>query len=229
MIRPSGQRQNVVAQPLDEGADTAGQVTRSAFGLPCQRQFSDKSDLRSRLTRAAELGLQLLAPRRGTLGEPRQRVGEAFAPADDVKDIAMARRVAPSGLLPGAQTLPGIGDGIIGFQPLLSDVEQMHTPGVGVAVVLRGQKIAIGRFGADTGQNRFSAMEKFIVQPRANAREVLRAVDHAGLLRGRKEHVVNSADADRPAQHVTHELENAEIRHISASATITWRSHLLVT
>jgi len=113
----SGQRQNVVAQPLDEGADTAGQVTRSAFGLPCQRQFSDKSDLRSRLTRAAELGLQLLAPRRGALGEPRQRVGEAFVLADDVKDIAMARRVAPSGLLPGAQTLPGIGNGIIGFSP----------------------------------------------------------------------------------------------------------------
>ena len=34
----SGQRQNVVAQPLDEGADTAGQITRSGFGLPCERQ-----------------------------------------------------------------------------------------------------------------------------------------------------------------------------------------------
>ena len=30
--------------------------------------------------------------------------------------------------------------------------------------------------------------------------------------RGRLKHVVNGADADRPAQHVTHELENAAIR-----------------
>jgi hypothetical protein len=88
----------------------------------------------------------------------------------------------------------------------------MHAPGVGVAVLLRGQEIAIGRLGADAGQNRLSAVEKLIVQPGANARQVLRAVDHAGLLRGRVEHVVDGADADRPAQHVTHEFDNAEIR-----------------
>ena len=76
----------------------------------------------------------------------------------------MARRVGPSGLLPGAQTLPGIGDRMIGLQPLLSDVEQMHTPGVGVTMILRGQKIAVSRRGTDASQNRLSALEKFIVQ-----------------------------------------------------------------
>src|SRR5208282_1597194 len=156
----SGQRQNVVAQPLGKGAETAGQLARSGFGLPCKRQFSDKRVLRSRLARAAELGLQLLAPRRGALGEPRQRVGEAFALADDVKDIAMARRVAPGGLLPGAQALPGIGDRVVGLQPLPGGVEQMYAPGVGVAVLLRDQEITVGRFGADAGQNRLSAVEK---------------------------------------------------------------------
>jgi hypothetical protein len=60
------------------------------------------------LAGAAELGLQLLAPRRDAFGDARQRVGEALALADDVEDIAMARRAAPGGLLPGAQSLPGI-------------------------------------------------------------------------------------------------------------------------
>ena len=50
--------------------------------------------------------------------------------ADDVKDIAMARRVAPGDLLPRAQAMPGIGDRIIGVQSLLGGVEQMHAPQV---------------------------------------------------------------------------------------------------
>jgi hypothetical protein len=86
-----------------------------------------------------------------------------------------AWRVTPGGLLPGAQALPGIGDRIVGLQPLLGSVEQMHTPGLGIAVLLRGQEVAIGRFGADAGQNRLSDVKKFIVQPCANARQVLRA------------------------------------------------------
>jgi hypothetical protein len=62
-------------------------------------------------------------------------------------------------------------------------------PPVGVAVFLRSQKLTISRLGADTGQNRHCAVEKFIVQPGANTRQILRAVDHDGLLRGRGEHV----------------------------------------
>ena len=89
--------------------------------------------------------------------------------ADDVKDIAVARRVAPSGLLPGTQTLPGIGDRMIGLQPLLSDVEQVHTLGVSVTMILRGQQIAVRRCGTDASQNRLSAVEKFIVQANCNA------------------------------------------------------------
>jgi hypothetical protein len=42
------------------------------------------------LAGAAELGLQLLAPRRDAFGDARQRVGEALALADDVENIAMA-------------------------------------------------------------------------------------------------------------------------------------------
>ncbi|MEA2736701.1 MAG: hypothetical protein QOH05_8, partial [Acetobacteraceae bacterium] len=92
-----------MAQPLDEGADTAAQFARPGFGLPCQRQFGDKRVLRGRLIHTVGLGLQVFTPRPGALGDARQRTGEAFALVDDVKDIAMPRRVTPGGLLPGAQ------------------------------------------------------------------------------------------------------------------------------
>ena len=130
--------------------------------------------VRTTLAGAADLGLQLLAPRRGALGEARQRVGEAFALALDVKHIAMARRVVPGGPLPGAQALPGIGNRVVRLQSLLGGVEQMHAPGVGVAMLRRSQEIAVGRRGIDAGQHRRRTLEDLVVQAHANARQVLR-------------------------------------------------------
>src|SRR3954447_8674598 len=83
------------------------------------------------LTGAVDPGLQRFAPRRGARGKARQRSGEALAPALDVEHVAVARRVAPGCLLPGAQAPPGIGDGVIRPQPMLGGVEQVHAPGVG--------------------------------------------------------------------------------------------------
>ena len=74
--RPS-QRQNVMAQPLSERSDVAGQSLRLGLGLP--RKFNGQFVVRTKPTRAVNLGLELLAPRPGTLGEARQCVGEAFA------------------------------------------------------------------------------------------------------------------------------------------------------
>src|SRR3954464_13339419 len=105
------------------------------------------------LTGAVDPGLQRVAPRCGTLGKARQRVGEALALALDVEHVAVARRVAPGRLLPGAQAPPGMGDGVVGPQPPLGDVEQVHAPGVGVATVLRGQEIAVRRCRIDAGQH----------------------------------------------------------------------------
>ena len=103
---------------------------------PLQRD--DKLAVRILLADAADPGLQRLAPRRGPLGEARQRVGETLAPALDVEHVAVARRVAPGRLLPGAQTPTGISDGLIGPQPLLGGFEQVHAPGIRVATLRAG-------------------------------------------------------------------------------------------
>jgi hypothetical protein len=147
-----------------------------------------------------------------SLGDARQRIGEAFALVDDVKDIAMARRVAPGGLLPGTQTPARhrrpYNRGSAPAGQRRTDARPRYR---GVTVVLRGQEIAIGRLGAEASQNRLSAVEELIVQPGSNARQVLRAVDHAGLLSGRVEHVVNGAD-DLPSMKLDTGLPKCGVR-----------------
>src|SRR3954447_2806860 len=111
--------------------------------MTSQLQPDDKLAVWIPLAGATDPGLQRLALRRGTLGKARQRVGEALAPALDVEHVAVARRVAPGRLLPGAQAPPRIGEGVIGPQPPLGGVEQVHAPGVGVTMLLRRQEIAV--------------------------------------------------------------------------------------
>jgi hypothetical protein len=62
---------------------------RLGLGLP--RKLNGQFVVRTKPTRAANLGLQLFAPRSGALGEARQRAGEAFVLTRDLKHIAMAR------------------------------------------------------------------------------------------------------------------------------------------
>jgi len=88
----------------------------------------------------------------------------------------------------------------------------VHAPGVGVATVLRGEKVAVGRCRIDAGQHGRGALEELVVQANANAGQVLALVDRARLPRGRLEHVVDAAQADGHAQQVTQELDDATIR-----------------
>jgi hypothetical protein len=119
----SGQRQNVMAQPLGEQSDVAGQTTGPRLGLPRKFQLDDKLAVRTRRADAVDPGLEFLTPRGGALGEARQRIGQAFTLVLDVKHIAMAGRVVPSGLLSGTQALSGVGDCVVRLQPLPGGVE----------------------------------------------------------------------------------------------------------
>ncbi len=122
------------------------------------------------LAGTADPGLQRPAPRRGSLGKALQRAGQALALALDVEHVTVARRVAPGRSLPGAQALPGIGDGVVGPQSLLGGVEQVHAPGVGITTPLCCQDVAIRRLGIDAGQHRCGALEELVVQAYPNAR-----------------------------------------------------------
>ena len=111
-VAKAGQGQTIVAQPVNERSDVASQPVRLGLGLPSKVSLSDKLVVWIALAGTADPGLQRLAPRRGPLGEVRQPVGQVLALALDVE------HVAPGSPLSGAQALPGIGDRVVGPQPL---------------------------------------------------------------------------------------------------------------
>ena len=94
-------------------------------------------------------------------------------------------------------------------------IQQMDPPGVGVAMRLRSQQIAVGRVGINAGQHGLSTVEDLIVQAHPNARQILLLVDGASLLRGQLKHIMDSADADGHAQQVAQELDNAATRTVA--------------
>lgn len=189
----TGQRQDVVGEPCGERSNVAGKRMRSCFGLQGEPNPVGKVRI---LTCFHGLGLQFFTSRLGPLGDAGQGVGQALALTLNVKHIAMTALVAPGGLLSGAQSLTCIGDRVVGIQTLLRSVEQMNAPEVGVAMFGCGKQIAVGRPGVDTGKHWLAALEYFVVQADTNCRQVLIAVDDAGLLRSRLMHVVNGAIAD---------------------------------
>jgi hypothetical protein len=165
----SGKSQNVMAQPLGERSDIMGQPGRPRLDLPREIQLNGRLAVQTTMAHAADPVRQLLASRPGTLGEARQRVGEAFVLMLDVEHIAMAWRVGPGGLLPGTQALPRIGDRIRRLQPLPAGVEEMHAPGISVAMLRRDQKVAVSRRGTDAGQHGHRTLEDLIGQANWNA------------------------------------------------------------
>jgi hypothetical protein len=147
----------------------------------------------------------------------RPNLCAALEPSDSwrrrhiISSDTYARCVAPGSPLSRTQTLLGIGDGILRTKPLPSGIQQMHAPGVSVAMRLRSQQIAIRRVGIDASQHGLSTMEDLIVQAHPNAGQVLLTVDDASLMRGRLKHIVDGADADGHTQQITQELANAAI------------------
>jgi hypothetical protein len=95
----------------------------------------------------------------------------------------------------------------------------------------RNQQIAVRRPGIDAGEHGRRSLEDFIVPAHTNARQVFAFIDDACLSRRRLKHVVNGAQADRYANRSRRNsmTPRYELRHIRGSATITWRSHALVT
>ena len=113
--------------------------------------------------------------------------------------------------MPGAKTRPPVSYRLVGIEALVTGIQQMDSPGVGTAVILGGEQIAVGRVGIDTGQDGLVALEDFVMQSNTNRRELLRAVDCTGALSGHLMQVVNAAFANRYSQNVTHEFHHAPV------------------
>ena len=170
------------------------------------RLLARKFELLGQVTRAIARGifvpscLQLLAARLVALSEASQRVGQALERVLDMEHIAMARRTGQGNLLAQTRALPRVGSRVVGAQSLRLGVQQMHPPGVAVAVRFTRQHVAIRRRSVHAGQYRLRALEDLVVQADPHGRQLDAGVDVARPAGRRFENPVNGADAYRPAQ-----------------------------
>ena len=63
-----------------------------------------------------------------------------------------------------------VGDGGIGIEALIDQLQQAHAPGVGVAMVLQAKQVAIGRRGIDAHEHRLTGLEDLVVGADARRR-----------------------------------------------------------
>ena len=142
-----------------------------------------------------------------------------------MEHIAMARRTGQGNLLAKPRALSCIGNRVVGHQSLRLGVQQMHTPGVAVAVRFTRQHVAIRRRGVHAGQYRLRALEDLVVRADPHGRQLDAGVDVARPAGRRFENPVNGAHAYRPAHHITHELDHTSVR--AATHQRQAKNHLL--
>ncbi|OXJ06570.1 hypothetical protein [Burkholderia sp. AU6039] len=229
--RRPGQREDVVAQPLGERTDIARQGLRPHFSFARPAQPPAVVPGAATPARPAHPRLELQALRARPHGQPLQGVGERLALALDMEHIAVAGCLTPGSPLPGAQALARIGNRVLGCEPLLLGIEQAHAPRVTIAVVLGGQQVTVGRIRIDAGQHRAITVEDLVMQAHANAREVLLPVDRPGLLRDSVQHLstLPTPTVTPSRSRINSTTPRYELRQISGSPTITWRSQVRVT
>ena len=101
------------------------------------------------------------------------------------------------------------------MQAALLQVEQMHAPGVCVAMVFKAQQVAITRQSIDTDEYRLTILENFVVGTDMDSAEILLAIDLACQVDRCPNDVV-----DRPQRDVVVE-KIAEKFDDSAQGTVT--------
>ena len=98
----------------------------------------------------------------------RLHIGHRLALLANVEHVTVTGLVAPGSDLARAQPRARVGHRVVGIEPLLGGVQQVHAPGVGVALLDALQQRAVGRGGIDAGEHRLVALEYLVVQARAN-------------------------------------------------------------
>ena len=99
-----------------------------------------------------------------------------------MEHIALAGDIRQGLSLTGAETAAGVGDGCLGIEALIHQLQQADAPGVGIAMLLQTQQIAIGRGGIDTHEHRLAGLENLVVgsDRGRRAKSTLRLIARAG-------------------------------------------------
>jgi hypothetical protein len=149
-------------------------------------------------------------------------VGTVFQSGDQLrhcheamKDIAAAGHLGHGQFLASTQAAAGIGDGGVGGKATLLQFQQAHAPGVGIAMALKAEQVAIGGSDIRAHQHGLVALENFVVGTDADVGQRLLAVVGPGLGHRLAKDVEHRADRHAIGEQVAHQF------HDAAQGTVT--------
>ena len=118
----------------------------------------------------------------------------------------MAWGVGQSRFLTGPQSLPRVGNRVVGIKSLRIGGEQMYRPRICIPMLGVRQKIAIGGSRIGASQHRHGTLEYFVMQANTNCGEILGTIDGARLPGRGLEPVMDRADADGDVEQIAQQL-----------------------
>src|SRR5262249_27123093 len=158
--------------------------------LPCQRRI---------LASATVLDTGLAAFQAAPVGDGL--VGAVLEVADQggrllqgMENVATTGNVGQRLRLTGPQPTGEIGDGTVGAEAPLLQLQQTHAPGSSVAVILGAEQVAVGRSDVGPDQHGAACLEDLVVGTDADTGEVLLVVDTERGSHGLMQDVMDSPD-----------------------------------
>jgi hypothetical protein len=132
-----------------------------------------------------------------------------------MKDIATAWDLGQGLLRPGAEPRAEIGEGRLGGETAVDQLEQAHAPGLGVAMVLLAQQVALGGRGVDADEDGATRLEDLVLGPDADPGQVLALVDRAGDGDGLRDEVVDGPHGEVGIEEVAQQFGDAAERAVA--------------
>ena len=111
--------------------------------------------------------------------------------------------------LAGTEPAAGVGDGGLGIEALVDQLQEAHAPGYGVAMVLQAEQVAIGRGGIDADEHWVDGLKDLVVGPDANGGQVVTSADGPSRFDGAVHDVVHGTQGDRIVEEVAKQLDHA--------------------
>ena len=173
-LRP-GHRQDVLAQPPGQHRHVLGQRDRLGLGLPRVAELLGQILL---LPALPPLGGGLLSLELGAgvdrlVGPVLQVTDQRPEFVQRMEDITAAGDPGQGLLMAGAEPRGEIGDGGLGGETPVDQLEEAHPPGVGVAMLFLAQQVAVGGRGVDADEDGATGLEDLVIGTDADAGQVL--------------------------------------------------------
>lgn len=147
-----------------------------------------------------------------TVGAIFQRAGDLLRVVDDVEDIAPTGDLGQSQGLTGAEAVAGVGDGGVGIEALVDQLQEAHAPCHGIAMVPQAEQGAIGRGRVDAAEHRAAGLKDLVMGPDANPGQVATSADGPSRFDGAVDDIVDRTRGDLPVEEIAEQLDDGPVR-----------------